>query len=260
MRNKMDFQKIFSVSILLWMKSDRPRNEGMDYWKGPHAKIIASSPQLLEYRQLHLSETEHGFWPSADGVKTGISEDRRPDGIAEVSYQKTSSPLRGTAQTSLAFKDEVNIFRRTLMHMGMPWSSRWYRLDNPRATALRDVVFFQRRPGVSGRDFRRVLGGEFAAGVRASQGLTEFRSQVYLPWHRLSWNTPNVAHDNPRENRLHASCILGFESREARERFYAQEAPKLNGILASRVSGVLAQRIDQTLVFAADGVRLDRPV
>ena len=56
-----EYEKKFSVSILLWMREDKPRQEGMDYWSGPHSQIIASSPGLLEYRQQHLSETQHSF-------------------------------------------------------------------------------------------------------------------------------------------------------------------------------------------------------
>ncbi len=55
------YQQRFSLSILLWMRQDKARQEGMDYWSGGHAQIIAASPGLLEYRQQHLSETEHSF-------------------------------------------------------------------------------------------------------------------------------------------------------------------------------------------------------
>ncbi|WP_227986340.1 hypothetical protein [Streptococcus ruminantium] len=63
------------------MREDKPRQEGMDYWSGPHSQIIASSPGLLEYRQQHLSETQHSFWPEVAGLDTKVSTDRRIDGI-----------------------------------------------------------------------------------------------------------------------------------------------------------------------------------
>jgi hypothetical protein len=40
--------------------------------------------------------------------------------------------------------------------------------------------------------------------------LTEPRTQAFLPWNEHTWNTPDVAHDNPREHRLPGSVILGF--------------------------------------------------
>ncbi|UXR75942.1 MULTISPECIES: hypothetical protein [unclassified Staphylococcus] len=113
-----NYDKRFSLSILLWMRQDKARQEGMDYWRGGHAQIIAASPGLLEYRQQHLSETEHGFWPKIDDLETHIPEDRRIDGIAEVTYNKLLAPIGGRRQTALAFEDEINVFRRTLMHMG----------------------------------------------------------------------------------------------------------------------------------------------
>ena len=31
-----------------------------------------------------------------------------------------------------------------------------------------------------------------------------------MPWNEKLWDTPNVAHDNPRDQRFHASLLLGF--------------------------------------------------
>ena len=36
----------------------------MDYWKGPHSKIISASPGMEEYRQIHLAENNPGLWPA----------------------------------------------------------------------------------------------------------------------------------------------------------------------------------------------------
>ena len=93
----------------------------MNYWKGPHAKIIVASPQLFEYRQLHLSDIDHSFWPAYKNIKTKISLDRRVDGIAEVTYKNTISPIFGLKQTQLAFKDEINLFRRTFTRFNYCW-------------------------------------------------------------------------------------------------------------------------------------------
>lgn len=115
-------KKPFASSILLWMRSDQPRQEGMDYWKGPHSKIISASPGFDEYRQLHLAATNPGLWPATHGVETVIPADRRIDGVAEVTFQSTLSPLLGRKQTRLACRDEINVSRRTLLYAGPPSS------------------------------------------------------------------------------------------------------------------------------------------
>jgi len=52
--------KHFTSSILLWMRTDQPRQTGMDHWKGPHSGIISATPGLEEYRQIHLAEDNPG--------------------------------------------------------------------------------------------------------------------------------------------------------------------------------------------------------
>ena len=60
------------------------------------------------------------------GVETTIPADRKIDGIAKVAFQSALSPLKGRKQTALACKDEVNVFRRTLLYAGPPNTSHWY--------------------------------------------------------------------------------------------------------------------------------------
>ena len=62
-------RKHFSSSILLWVRTDQPRQTGMDYWKGPHSKIISATPGLEEYRQIHLAEVHPGLWPAPPGSR-----------------------------------------------------------------------------------------------------------------------------------------------------------------------------------------------
>ncbi|WP_186652336.1 hypothetical protein [Streptococcus sp. sy004] len=252
---KNQFSKQFSVSILLWMRDDKPRQEGMDYWSGPHSQIIAASKGLLEYRQQHLSQTEHSFWPQVDGLETQVSEDRRIDGIAEVTFENMLSPLAGRKQTALAFQDEVNVFRRTLMHMGLPYSSRWLTATDKEDSQLRDVLYLRRQEGVSSHAFRQYVNEKLIDQLAEVDSVTEVRSQVYMPWNEKTWDTPNVAHDNPKSEHLHASVILGFANQEARQDFYEKVAPQLNVTLTTYVSALHTYQIDKTLTFVADGKR-----
>lgn len=249
------YKKRFSVSILLWMRQDKARQTGMDYWKGPHSQIIASSPGLLEYRQQHLNETEHSFWPKTSGLKTNVPQDRRVDGVAEVTFENLIAPIKGHEQTAMAFKDEVNVFRRTLMHMGLPFSSRWYETTSQEDTSVRDVLYLQRRQGASSRAFKKLVHETIAPALAASAGVTELRTQVYLPWNKKSWDTPNVAHDNPKSEQLHASIIIGFASEDDRQAFYQSVAQQLNEEITAHTSAVYAYQIAETLTFVADGKR-----
>ena len=47
-RAKPSVSKHFTSSILRWMRTDKPRQAGMDRWRGPHVSAIHASPTTLE--------------------------------------------------------------------------------------------------------------------------------------------------------------------------------------------------------------------
>src|SRR5213594_3871286 len=102
---QVNVRKHFSSSILLWMRTDQPRQTGMDHWKGPHSKIFSATPGMKEYRQIHLAADNPGRWPTMDGVETAIPAERKIDGVAEVTFRSALSPLQGRKQSRLAYKD-----------------------------------------------------------------------------------------------------------------------------------------------------------
>jgi len=207
----LSVHKHFTSSILLWMRTDQPRQTGMDYWKGPHSKIISATPGLAEYRQIHLAADNPGRWPTTVGVETAIPADRRIDGVAEVTFKSTLAPLQGRKQSRLAYKDEINVFRRTLLYAGLPSSSHWYDVAAPGETVgARSLIYLRRRDRVGAGDFRRLVSKQLVPALVGTGVLTELRTQTFLPWNEKLWDTPNVAHDNPRDQRFHASVILGF--------------------------------------------------
>lgn len=252
-------RKHFSSSILLWMRTDQPRQEGMDHWKGPHSGIIAASPGLEEYRQIHLAEDNPGRWPAAEGVETQIPADRKVDGIAEVTFQSTLAPLKGRAQTKLAFKDEINVFRRTLLYAGAPGTSRRYDVARPAETVgARAVVYLRRRDGVSGRKFRRVINKDLVPALIDTGVLRELRTQTFLPWNKKTWDTPDVAHDNPADQRFHASLVLGFASRAAWTAFFeGTDIKQLSQTLAPVASAIHAYDVATALTYVKSGEILD---
>jgi hypothetical protein len=245
-------------SILLWMRTDQPRHEGMDHWKGPHSKIIAATPGMEEYRQIHLAENNPGLWPVTTGVETSIPSERRIDGVAEITFNSVLSPLRGRRQTKLAYKDEINVFRRTLLYTGLPYSARWYAVAGPGdAVGARSLVYLRRREGVSTRAFRRFLKDELVPTLVRTAALRELRTQVFLPWIGKLWDSPNVAHDNPPDQRFHASLSLGFTDAGALRAFFdGGEIAALSARLPEFASAVHAYEVTEALTYVKDGTVL----
>lgn len=248
-------KKPLASSILLWMRTDQPRQQGMDYWKGPHSKIISATPGMEEYRQIHLAENSPGLWPVVNGVETVIPAERRIDGVAEVTFTNLLSPLRGRQQTRLAYKDEVNVFRRTLLYAGPPYSARWYDVAGPgEKVGARSLIYLRRREAIKTGAFRRFLADEFVPALGETAALRELRTQVFMPWIERLWNTPNVAHDNPTDQRFHASVMLGFADAEALRAFFASgEITTLSGNLPEFVSAIHAYEVGEALTYVKDG-------
>ena len=72
----------------------------------------------------------------------------------------------------------------------------------------------------------------------------------------MTWNTPNVAHDNPKEEHLHASIIVGFENKEVREKFYKETAVEINDKIKDLASGIFAYKIEKTIPFVENNKML----
>jgi hypothetical protein len=210
---------------------------------------------MEEYRQVHLAETNPGLWPPISGVETVIPAERRVDGVAEVTFTSVLSPLRGRKQTKLAYKDEVNVFRRTLLYAGLPYSARWYDLAGPgEKVGARSLIYLRRREGIKTRAFRTFLKDELVPGLVKTGALRELRTQVFLPWIERLWDTPNVAHNNPTDHQFHASLILGFADTNALRAFFESgEIATLSGKLPEFVSAVHAYEVTEALTFVNEG-------
>ncbi|HEV7382790.1 MAG TPA: strictosidine synthase [Dyadobacter sp.] len=252
--------KYLSSSILLWVRTDKPRQESMDRWKGPHSKIISATKGMQEYRQIHLKENNPGLWPAVSGVETHIPSDRKIDGIADVTLTNFFSIFRGKKQTRLAYKDEVNIFKRTILYAALPKSSRWYEVAAPTEKIhARSVVFFRIKEGVAEDDFARFIKDELTPSLANTGILKELRSKVYMPWKEKQWNTPNVAHDNPKQEQFQASLMLGFTDKNTMDKFFEGEAvKKLSDRLSVFCSAVHAYEIEYTLTYVSGGKELSK--
>lgn len=239
------------------MRTDIPRQNGMDRWKGPHSGIISATPGLLEYRQIHLEEHNPGRWPPTAGVETAIPAERKVDGIAEVTFENALSPLMGRKQTAPAFEDEVNIFRRTLLYAGPPNSSRWYDIAPGEKPGSRAVVYLRRRAGVGTVEFHQFVRKTLVPALIGTGILKDLRTQVFLPWTEKTWDTPHVAHDNPGDQHLHASLMLGFADDDARDAFFTgAHAAGLSELIAPHASAIHAYDVTAALTYVADSTIL----
>jgi hypothetical protein len=253
-----EVHKHFSTSILLWMRDDQPREVGMNYWRGPHSKIISATPGMEEYRQIHLAETNPGLWPATSGLETDIPAGRKVDGVAEVTFKSALSVLQGRKQTQLAYKDEINVFRRTLLYLGLPNWSRWYDVARPdEMVGTRVLVYLRRRDNVSAGAFREFVNDELAPALSETGLLKELRTQTFLPWNKRLWDTPNVAHDNPADQRFQASLILGFSDAGAQASFFgSREVRNVSRELSRFASAAHAYQTAAALAFVTGGVAL----
>src|SRR2546423_9262233 len=106
-KSQADVRKHLSTSILLWMRTDQPRQTGMDHWKGPHSKIISATPGLEEYRQIHLAEVNPGLWPRPPAARTASPLERKIAGARRLPSSRPLPRRSGAKQTQSAFQAEL---------------------------------------------------------------------------------------------------------------------------------------------------------
>ncbi len=252
-------EKHLSSTIPLWMRTDKPRQEGMDHWKGSHAQIIASNPGLFQYRQLHLAENNTGLWPTINGVETAIPQNRKIDGVADVTLKSFYAALfQGKKQHNLAFADEVNFLKRSILYIAYPKNAKWNEVSKPETKIqASSIVFLRKKESVSDKDFNKFINEELTPTLANIGMLKELRNKVYNPWKQKDWLTPNVEHDNDKAVQFQASLILGFADKSEMDKFFASEALKnLSGRIASYCAAVDAYEVAETITFVENGAKI----
>jgi hypothetical protein len=118
----------------------------------------------------------------------------------------------------------------------------------------RSLTYLRRREGAKTGAFRAFLKDELVPALLNTGAPRELRTQVFLPWIQRLWDTPNVAHDNPTDQRFHASLILGFTDTDALRAFFGSaEIATLSGKLPEFVSAVHAYEVTEALTYVKDG-------
>lgn len=75
-----------------------------------------------------------------------------------------------------------------------------------------------------------------------------------MRWNEKLWDTPNVAHDNPKDQHFHASISLGFADSPARAAsFESSTVRNLSDPLASVASAVHAYNVTAALTYVKEG-------
>ena len=200
---------------LIWFRADLPRAQAIQHWRGPHATLVARTPGIDEYRQHHLDRDAPGLWPTHEGIDTVIAPERRIDGVPEVTFEGLLSPLKAMPQNRHTYRDEASFLARTLLYLTGPGGGRWLADTDETRVGFRAVALLRRRAGGGFWSFRRWVNDRFGPALAAAPGILELRTLTFLPWWRLLWNTPGVAHDNPPGERYHAAIVIGATDRQA---------------------------------------------
>jgi hypothetical protein len=242
----------------LWLRADRPREDGLAYWRAPHARLAAEIPHVDEYRQHHFSPEDHGFWPGSPGFGTAIPADWRIDGMAEVAFAGALAPIKALGRRVWAvYRDESKVFDRTLGNLTGPGGGRWFRSGHDEEVGARAVVLIRRRSDVRLTAFRSFVHEVLGPAVDRAPGTLELRTHAFLPYAKALWWTPGVAHDNPPHRRYHAAIVLGAANRGALDAIIASpEVTATQDAQAAHCLALHAYAVDNTYAVVRDGHKL----
>ena len=162
-------------------------------------------------------------------METAIPDARRVDGVPEVHVvEMPMESEAGYAHQMRIHADEHNVFGRTLLHSTEPGDGRMWATATRGEVGARTFVLIRKRNDVADSDLRAAINDRIGPALATVPGLTELRTQVFVPWSVESWDTPDVAHDYPEDTRYHASMVLGSPD----------EAALLAALQSSQVSAI----------------------
>jgi hypothetical protein len=216
---------------------------------------VAQVPGIDEYRQLHFSAEDHGFWPGPPRIGTAVPPEWRVDGMPEVAFSRgLPSASAFAAAIRFVFPDECNAFDRVLAHVTGPGGGRWFRSGQGAVVGARVAVLIRRRPGVGLGAFRSFVHDVLGASLARAAGTVELRTHVFLPYVRMGWPTPGVAHDNPAHRRYHGAVVLGAADRTALDNLLdSGELNATHDAQATHCLALHAYAVQETVSVLEDG-------
>ncbi|HRI78663.1 MAG TPA: strictosidine synthase, partial [Cyclobacteriaceae bacterium] len=173
----------------------------------------------------------------------------------DVTLKNLFSIFKGKEQHKLAFADEINFLKRSILYVAFPKKSHWYKVaEADTKIDAGSMVFLRKKEGISDQDFKTFINNELTPTLANTGKLKELRNKVYNPWKQKQWMTPNVLHDNEKEDQFQASLILGFATEAEMEKFFnSEETKKLSQRISTYCSAVHAYEIAETITFVKDG-------
>lgn len=247
-------RKVTSSLTLLWMREDLPRTRGMERWRTSHAQLVLYTRGVAEYRQHHLRADTVGLWPAIEGVETTIPDERRIDGIPEVTFRSAASSVLARDNPDVNL-DEQNVFGRTILCVTPPNGTRWFSTDTNTRTTARAVVLFRCRSAAASRHHAsKVIHEAIGPALADIAGVTEVRTMTFLPHQSWMWTTPGVSHDNPPSARFHGAIILGAANEATlQDVLRNKEITELASRISEAFSAVHAYAVAHTYVYRQDG-------
>lgn len=241
-------------AVLLWYRSDLPREAARSYWRGGHAQIVARNPALSDYRQHHFAYDSNGLWPNTDAVETIIPRFLRVDGMPEVRLKGRVSLFLNNQYSKKILSDEVNVFARTILYITSNRGGAWFKSGYDEPVGFRCVALIKRKKGISGEQFERFISQELCTVLNQSMDILELRSQVFLEWNQRQWDSPGVAHDNAEDDQYHAAVIIGARSKadllHALDRVTDGDFPSRQAWFCSAIH---AYEVESTYTYCREG-------
>lgn len=254
-------RKTSAATVPLWLREDRTRQQGLEYWRGPHGRIAGQTSGWLEYRQHHFEADAPGVWADIPDTETAIPQAGRMDGVPEVTFESAASVLKSLRTRRAIFADEANVFARTILYVTGPGSGRWWREGRGEPIGFRTVVMLRRRDGVGFRAFRGWVNDALGGTLAGAPGMLEVRTLAFLPYFKQLWSTPRVAHDELPEWRYHAAVVLGAPDRATLDAALAYEpVVAVQDAQREHCSAIHAYSVGNTYVFRRDGRPTTAPI
>lgn len=198
-----------------FIRKDRSYDLLRAYWRGPHGFLVSQTDGLFSYIR-HPFDKENCMAELPYDVDTTPKEKWIFDGIAETYMDNLMGSLKALTSgvSKETYKDEQNIFSRTLMYNTMPGDAIFYRADLEtfdvpgKKEGERVILFIKSSHRCA---LKKFLTEQLMPTLCQNDQLREIASYVFMRFSENLWKSENVAHDHPEEEQFAAAVMLGAE-------------------------------------------------